>query len=134
AFEQHGASDDAARRIGHQPHHRERADALAAAGFADDRQRLAAADLEREIVDRLEQAGIGEKHRLQVLDVENDVVTLRHAHQRRSLGWGMSAKASPNRLGQNTASLIEIPGKMTSPGAVRTYSAADSESMRPKEG
>ena len=37
------AADDAAGRIGHQPHQRQRGDALAAAGFADDRQRLAAA-------------------------------------------------------------------------------------------
>ena len=44
AFEHDGAADDPARRIGHQPHDRKRGHALAAAGFADDRQRLAAAN------------------------------------------------------------------------------------------
>ena len=37
------AAGDAARRIGHQPHQGQRGHALAAAGFADDRQRLVAA-------------------------------------------------------------------------------------------
>ena len=45
AFEHDRAADDPARRIGHQPHDRQRGHALAAAGFADDRQRLAAADV-----------------------------------------------------------------------------------------
>ena len=43
AVERDRAADDAAGRIGHQPHDRQRGHALAAAGFADDRQRLAAA-------------------------------------------------------------------------------------------
>ena len=76
AFEHHGAADDPARRIGHQPHDRQRGHALAAAGLADDRQRLAAADAERDVVDRLEQPRIGEEHRLQVLHVENRLVRL----------------------------------------------------------
>ena len=40
AGEHDRAAGDAAGRIGHQPHERQRGDALAAAGFADDRQRL----------------------------------------------------------------------------------------------
>jgi hypothetical protein len=55
AFQRHRAADHPARRVRHQPHHRQRGDALAATGFADDRQRLAAADAERDVVDRAEQ-------------------------------------------------------------------------------
>ena len=36
-FEHDGAADDPARRVRHQPHHRQRGYALAAAGFTDDR-------------------------------------------------------------------------------------------------
>jgi hypothetical protein len=53
-LERHRTADDAAGRIRHQAHDRERADAFAAAGLADDRQRLAAADRERDVVDRAE--------------------------------------------------------------------------------
>ena len=43
AVEPDRAADDAARRVRHQPHQRQRGHRLAAAGFADDRQRFAAA-------------------------------------------------------------------------------------------
>src|SRR5215475_894416 len=46
----------------------------------------------------------------------------------------MSRMASPSRLVPNTTMLMATPGKMTSHGAVRTYSAADSDSMRPQDG
>src|SRR6185503_7889344 len=108
--------------------------ALAAAGFADDRQRLAAANMEGNVVDRAEQAGIGEEHRLQALHLEDVRLGRRSAHQPRCLGSRMSRSASPNRLVPNTARLIAIPGKITSHGAVRTYSAADSDSIRPQDG
>ena len=72
-----GAADDPARRIRHQPHDRQRGHALAAAGLADDGQRLAAANAERDVVDRLEQPRIGEEHRLQVLHVENRLFRLK---------------------------------------------------------
>ena len=134
AFERHAAADDPARRIRHQPHDRQRGDALAAAGLADDRQRLAAANAERNVVDRPEQPRIGEEHRLQVLHVENHLFRRYVVHQPRCLGSRMSRSASPNRLVPNTARLIATPGKITSHGAVRTYSAADSDSMRPHDG
>ena len=38
-------ADDPARRVRHQAHNRQRGHALAAAGFADNRQRLAATDM-----------------------------------------------------------------------------------------
>jgi hypothetical protein len=46
----------------------------------------------------------------------------------------MSRSASPNKFVPNTARLMASPGKITSQGAVRTYSAADSESIRPHDG
>ena len=46
AFEHDGAADDLARRVRHQAHDRKRGHALAAAGLADDGQRLAATDVE----------------------------------------------------------------------------------------
>src|SRR5215213_6831305 len=134
AFQRHRAADHPAGRVRHQPHHRQRGHALAAAGLADDRQRLAAADAERDVVDRAEQPRIGEEHRLQVLHVENHVVLLGPGHQPRCLGSRISRSASPNRLVPNTARLMATPGKITSHGAVRTYSAADSDSMRPQDG
>src|SRR6266849_3581283 len=51
-----------------------------------------------------------------------------------SRGSRMSRSASPNRLVPKTTRLMAMPGKTTSHGAVRTYSAADSESIRPHEG
>src|SRR6202035_1065744 len=78
--------------------------------------------------------GICEKDRLQALHVENRVFELRFAHQPRCLGSSMSRSASPNRLVPNTARLTASPGKITSHGATRTYSAADSDSMRPHDG
>src|SRR5215471_14545980 len=54
--------------------------------------------------------------------------------QLRCLGSRMSRSASPRRLVPNTARLMAMPGKMTSHGAVRTYSAADCDNMRPQDG
>src|SRR6201999_164481 len=77
---------------------------------------------------------VGEEHRFQVLHVEDQIFSRLRAHQPRCLGSRMSRKASPNRLVPNTARLIATPGKITSHGAVRTYSAADSDSIRPHDG
>ena len=89
---------------------------------------------ERDVVDRPEQPRIGEEHRLQVLHLENRLFRPCLGHQPRCLGSRMSRSASPNRLVPNTARLIATPGKITSHGAVRTYSAANSDSMRPQDG
>ena len=43
----------------------------------------------------------------------------------RCLGSRRSRRASPNRLVPNTTALMATPGKTTSQGAVRTYSAAE---------
>ena len=54
--EQDRARDDPAGRIRDEPRDRQRRDALAAAGFADQPERLAVADVEADIVDRLDDA------------------------------------------------------------------------------
>ena len=51
--------------------------------------------------------------------------SVRLQHQSRCRGSRMSRSASPSRLVPNTARLIAAPGKITSHGATRTYSAAD---------
>src|SRR5262245_56471545 len=149
AIELDRATDDPAGRIGDEPHHGERRHALAAAGFADDRQRLTRAQREREVVDRPDDSEPGEEVRPQPRHVENGpsrallgtrrspgcrFVDARPIHQLRCLGSRMSRSASPRRFVPNTARLMAIPGKTTSHGAVRTYSAADCDNMRPQDG
>src|ERR1700694_1113072 len=134
SFELNRAADDPAGGVGDEAHDRQRGHALAATGFAHDRQRLATADVERDVVDGLEQPRTREEHRPQPLDVENRLLDWQLAHQPRCLGSRMSRSASPNRLVPNTARLMAKPGKITSQGAVRTYSAADPDSMRPRDG
>src|SRR6185437_15506023 len=112
---------------GHQPHQRQRRHALAAARFAHDRQRLAGSDLEIDAVDRLHNALTCVEPGAEALDFELS----RHERCR---GSSRSRSASPSRLVPNTVRLIATPGQITSHGAVRTYSAADSDSMRPQEG
>ena len=155
AVELDRAGDNPTRRIGNEPQHGERGDALAAAGFADNRQRLARTQRKREVVDRFDDADPGKEVCPQPHDAENrpprscfgtlgqccvgawpihinsHPVTL---SQLRCLGSRMSRSASPKRFVPNTARLMAMPGKMTSHGAVRTYSAADCDNMRPQDG
>src|SRR5262249_40677864 len=148
------AGDDEAGWIGHEPHERERGDALAAARLADDRQRLAGPERKVDAVDRLHGAAAGAERGLQPLDGQQrrarpcilrrrrrarPLLARGDAHrpivpQWRRRGSRMSRSASPSRLVPNTARLMATPGKITSQGAVRTYSAADSDSMRPHDG
>ena len=76
AVERDAAAGDPARRH-HEPDDRQRGDRLAAAGLADEAERLAPADAERHVVDRRRvdaaEAAIRRaqrKHRAQVLDLE----------------------------------------------------------------
>src|SRR5207244_11078595 len=121
-----------ARRIGDEAHQRQRRHALAAARFAHDRQRLAGGNLEVDVIDRLDDALPRVEPRAEVLDLE------KCAHERcpqdRWRGSRISRNASPKRLVPKTVRLMATPGKITSQGAVRTYSAADSDNMRPHEG
>ena len=70
AVEQDLAALDPAGRIRDQAQQRERGDALARAGFADDRQRLAGDDVERHVIDRGHGAALGAEPRREVVDLE----------------------------------------------------------------
>ena len=70
ALEADRAAGDAAGRRRHQPHDRERRDALAAARFADDGERAARLDREAHAVDRRELARVGDEVGAQVADFE----------------------------------------------------------------
>ena len=63
ALEQDAAADDPAGRID-EAEDREAGDRLARAGLADEPQHLAAADLEADAVDRLDDAPLGEEMRV----------------------------------------------------------------------
>src|SRR5260370_9445677 len=132
--------DDFSRRIGDEAQDGERGGALAAAGFADDRQCLARAQPERHVVDGTDGPLDRGEHRGEPLDFEHIRGPGRprshrlDLHQWRSLGSSRSRSASPSKLVPNTTRLMATPGKITSQGAVRTYSAADSDSIRPQEG
>src|SRR6266542_3696067 len=114
--------------------------ALAAAGFADNRQRLVRPQPERHVVDGIEGALARGEHRGKPLDFEHIGGPGRPRsrrlglHQWRSLGSSRSRSASPSKLVPNTTRLMAMPGKITSQGAVRTYSAADSDSILPHDG
>src|SRR5262249_53032736 len=64
------ALHDAAWRLGDQPHHAERRDRLARAGFADDAERLALVDEEVDPADGAHPALVGEEVRLEPFDFE----------------------------------------------------------------
>src|SRR5262245_6006477 len=95
-------------------------------------------ELKAHAVDRLQDAVTQEEIGAQVRDIEQGRGVRFGGdglqHQSRWRGSRMSRSASPSRLVPNTASEIAAPGKMTSHGATRTYSAADSESIRPQDG
>ena len=55
------AGDDLARRVGDEPHDRQRRDRLARAGLADDAERLLTVEREAHAVDRLDHADVGEE-------------------------------------------------------------------------
>src|SRR6185503_36364 len=67
------AVDDAARGRRHQAHHRERADRLAAAGLADQRDGLALADVPRHTVHGADDSGRGVEVGSETADVEEDL-------------------------------------------------------------
>ena len=77
------AADDAPRRVGHETQDRQRGDALAAAGLADDPQRLAGAHRIGDPVDRPHDARRGKEMRPQFRDLEQ-----RRCRFRRRTGAG----------------------------------------------
>jgi hypothetical protein len=107
ALEQDRARGMARGRIGQKFHHRERGDRFARARFADQRDGLAAADVERNAVDRGEFArAVVERHR-EDADVE----------QRRS---GRVHRRHPNVLRGSKASRTASPTKISSESMMPT--------------
>ena len=97
------------------PHRRERGDALPAARLADEAERLARPDVERDAVDRVDEAALRLEADAEVLDLEER----RLAHDRpRSFGSSASRRPSPMRLKPITAITMQIPGKIARNGAV----------------
>ena len=70
AVELDAAAGDAAGRIGHQPHERERGDGLAAAGFTDNGESFPGLDGKAHCVDRLEDSLSGVEDCAQAVDGE----------------------------------------------------------------
>ena len=70
AVEHHLAADDPAGRLRNQPHQRQRADALAATRLADQAERLALVQRERDAVDGLDHPVLGEELRPKVLNLQ----------------------------------------------------------------
>src|SRR4051812_11778373 len=99
------AADDAPRGR-HQSQDGKRADALAAAGLADDAKRLALRQAVADAVDGAHHAIAGEEMRLQVVDLED--------HMRlASRGSSASRSPSPMRLTESTVSDRKMLGTMT---------------------
>ena len=71
AVEAHRSADDPSGRVGDEAQDRQGRDALAAAGFADDRQRLAAPERKRDAVDGLHQPAARVEVGLQVVDLQH---------------------------------------------------------------
>ena len=105
-------------RLGQQSHDRERRDALAAAGLADDADRLARVDGERDAVDGADVAPpTPAEHDLEVLDLEQRApgrgrAAVRHGAHRRYFGSRASRRRSPNSVKPSAANTIARPGKI----------------------
>ena len=110
----HVAADDAA-VLGQQAHQRERRHALAAAGFADQREGLAALDRQRQAVDGLDEAGVGVERHLRgpaisqrapcrrVAASARSRARRRRGRNARARGSNASRTPSANRLAASTS-------------------------------
>ena len=107
------ARDDLARRHRDQLQHRHRRDGLAAAGFADHAERLAAFDRKVDAVDRLHYAVVGREMRSQAPDFEQ-----RRRHHITLRGSSASRSPSPMKLMVSTVRKIAAPGKSAQCGAM----------------
>ena len=125
---------DAAGWRRHEAQHRQRRDALAAAGLADDRQGFARHDMERDAIDSTDNAVAGEEPGLEIGDFEQwpagrgrrggwgggccryGFRNRRHraSHSRRDRrGSSMSRSPSPSRLIASTVKDSMMPGNST---------------------
>ncbi len=101
--EQDTARLDAARRRGQQPHQRHRGDALAATRFADETDRLARSERERDVLDHADARAFGRAER------DREVLDLDERARRRRGGDGL-------RRGRRVAARALVPHSKTSRG------------------
>src|SRR6266702_5063512 len=108
-------------RVGHETENRERRDGLAAPRFADDAQRLAGVEIERDVVHgaRRALAVLGDEIRLEVADAQQrgrGCVRIGHA----ASSCGSSASRTPSATAFNDITTREIasPGKSVDHGAL----------------
>ncbi len=107
AIEQDLAGFDAPRRAGDQAEDGQRGHALPRAGLADDGQRLAGGDVERDLVHRRDHAAVGAKTRGQLLHLQD---WLRHA----GFLEGTGERGSKGSKGIRSPSSSSCPGRPTS--------------------
>src|SRR5437867_4115904 len=116
--EQNLAADDASRRIRNQAHDRQARHRLAGARFADDGERLPGAQGKRDVLDGLDDTGVGEEMRPQMLHLQQRRGGLRGArHDQiafRSFGSSRSRKPSPTICSDSAERMIAMPGNTTS--------------------
>src|SRR5262249_13030590 len=112
-----------------QTNERQRRDRLAAAGFADKAERLAALDAERNAFGGRDAASLRLDVDAQVFDLDQR----RHARVLRDWGSRMSRSPSPSRFKPSTVKKMANPGNTDSHGAVVIWSRA-SDSMLPQLG
>src|SRR5690606_26091369 len=107
----------------------ERGHGLAAAGFADDRQRLAARHIERDAAHGIEPSGLEVEGDPQILDVEQSLAR----HQFRPSGAVTSRRPSPSRLIDSTRRKSATPGIVISQ-ALKNMNSRPSEIISPQDG
>src|SRR5205807_10362698 len=110
--------DDLAGRRCHQLQHGERGDGLAAAGFADDAERLAAIEGQVDAIDRMHHAVIGGEMRLQSADLEQMPAEAVFHHHITLRGSSASRSPSPMKLIDSTVRKIAAPANSAQCGAM----------------
>jgi hypothetical protein len=111
--EQDRAALDAPGGLRQQPHDRQIRHALAAAGLADEAQRLALLDVERHAVDGVDRALVGS-------EADDQVLNGKQGHRQRFIrGSSDSRRPSPSRLKPIALSEIAAPVKKMIQGAWR---------------
>ena len=110
SFQLDAAGDE--RAVRQQSHQRQRRDRLAAAGFADEPERLAALQRKADAAHGLRRAAAGVEANAEIVDGDQrHGCGISHRHRSRaSLGSSRSRKPSPSKLRPSTAIAIAAPG------------------------
>src|SRR5690349_5938352 len=127
AFELDGAGRMPRRRIGQEPQNRQRGDRLARSGFADQRQRLALGDIERDPIHGQRLAAAGTEGDGKIADGEQSV-----CHAKVLRGSNASRTASPTKI--NSDSISATVKKPVSPSQGACTLALPWDRSSPSEG